>query len=561
MTLDKLVFVDKVMDSVYGYIDVTKVEREIIALPIFKRLHMIKQLSLVDFVFPSAVHTRFSHSLGVMYMADAMAVQLGLGICERQKLRLAALLHDIGHYPLAHVGEKAYLLLSKVKPVSGGPLSLSSLTDPLYFENALFELHYSEQEKELRKLISPTAKDIKASLFGKTGNSTSWHHETVGAKIINENPDILRVVQECLCDEKRIVFSGTPSQCDIKVFLEGISNIVKGSYVSPEDYVLVQLLHSELDADRLDYMKRDSIHIGTNFGADLGTLIKNLEKRDVSVTPCRKPLPVVGIKEKGVAAADQFLINRFFNNRHILGNRHILALEFMAFAIIVCAYLDPFPNGFPKSEAELTEMVSERSNNCSLLGFTDLLFWKVVREYSVTDRSDIPGIVKSFSKYLSKYQEVSSSVPHANKVDILTDLHITLRSLSDLPNYRSYKTAVRKFSNKRCHRPIEKFQDVRIVSLSRQKPFKNYLDIAERKYHGSSSTTSSVMEKCRLVAESFENRLLESIVVFGKEEEGGACFSSPRLLIDCKQSLIHSLSSLKSVEITEFNILFHDKED
>ena len=71
-------------------------EKEIIELPIFKRLQSIKQLGLTNWIFPGAEHTRFIHSLGVMHLADQMAIQLRYSGEERQLVRLAGLLHDIG---------------------------------------------------------------------------------------------------------------------------------------------------------------------------------------------------------------------------------------------------------------------------------------------------------------------------------------------------------------------------------------------------------------------------------------------------------------------------------
>lgn len=78
-------------------------KKKIINTDLFKRLQSIKQLSIVNWVFPGSEHTRYIHSLGVMYIADRMAMQLGLSVQERKIVRLAGLLHDIGHYPLSHV--------------------------------------------------------------------------------------------------------------------------------------------------------------------------------------------------------------------------------------------------------------------------------------------------------------------------------------------------------------------------------------------------------------------------------------------------------------------------
>lgn len=103
-----ITFAKKILDNVHGFIPYTEAEGEIINLPLFRRLQGIKQLSLIDRVFPGAEHTRFIHSLGVMHIADKMAIQLGYNEQDRKIVRFAGLLHDIGHYPLSHVCERAY---------------------------------------------------------------------------------------------------------------------------------------------------------------------------------------------------------------------------------------------------------------------------------------------------------------------------------------------------------------------------------------------------------------------------------------------------------------------
>ena len=78
---------------------------------VFQRLHNIKQLGTAYFVYPGATHTRFAHSLGTLFMMNRVAQRLReLGIIndidEICKLRLAALLHDIGHFPFSHCLER-----------------------------------------------------------------------------------------------------------------------------------------------------------------------------------------------------------------------------------------------------------------------------------------------------------------------------------------------------------------------------------------------------------------------------------------------------------------------
>lgn len=105
---DQIYFVGKILDNVHGFMPYTEAEEKIMNTLLFKRLQSIKQLSIANWVFPGSEHTRYVHSLGVMHIADKMAISLNLTVKERKILRLAGLLHDIGHYPLSHVCEFPY---------------------------------------------------------------------------------------------------------------------------------------------------------------------------------------------------------------------------------------------------------------------------------------------------------------------------------------------------------------------------------------------------------------------------------------------------------------------
>lgn len=108
MSANNIGFVGRVLDNVHGFIEYTETEEMIMNTLLFKRLQSIKQLSIVNWVFPGSEHTRYIHSLGVMYIADKIAIRLNLSVEERKIVRLAGLLHDIGHYPLSHVCEFPY---------------------------------------------------------------------------------------------------------------------------------------------------------------------------------------------------------------------------------------------------------------------------------------------------------------------------------------------------------------------------------------------------------------------------------------------------------------------
>lgn len=96
-----------IKDPIHGYIRINKTERSIIDSYPVQRLRRIRQLAGSEFVYPAANHTRFEHVLGAMYLAGVLGETLPveLTVHQKQELRIAALLHDIGHGPFSHVFE------------------------------------------------------------------------------------------------------------------------------------------------------------------------------------------------------------------------------------------------------------------------------------------------------------------------------------------------------------------------------------------------------------------------------------------------------------------------
>ncbi|MBI2649201.1 MAG: HD domain-containing protein [Thaumarchaeota archaeon] len=102
--------VAEIRDPVHGYIKITGVERAVIDSPFVQRLRRIHQLAGAYMVYPGAVHTRFDHVLGAMHvaglMAESIANNIHLDKTKIQDIRLAALLHDVGHGPFSHLFEE-----------------------------------------------------------------------------------------------------------------------------------------------------------------------------------------------------------------------------------------------------------------------------------------------------------------------------------------------------------------------------------------------------------------------------------------------------------------------
>jgi HD superfamily phosphohydrolase len=208
-------------DIIYGFITYDDWEREIINHPVFQRLRRIKQLSLTDMVYPGANHTRFEHSLGVMHLATLFYDNIikkrqrflkevlnfndaGLER-DRRSIRFAALLHDIGHSPFSHAGEELMPFIPQ--------------GNPKY-----------EEEKDKR-----------------------FSHEDYSIAIIKTF--------------FKNIIENHKANDNFGIRIEDVTALIGDETVKPKrSHVWKNIISSQLDADRADYLLRDSLHLGISYG-------------------------------------------------------------------------------------------------------------------------------------------------------------------------------------------------------------------------------------------------------------------------------------------------------
>jgi hypothetical protein len=96
-----------IKDPIYGYIRLTETEKKILDTGPVQRLRRIRQLTGAEYVYPAATHTRFEHVLGTMYLAGVVVENLPAELSQDDKkaVKIAALLHDVGHAPFSHLFE------------------------------------------------------------------------------------------------------------------------------------------------------------------------------------------------------------------------------------------------------------------------------------------------------------------------------------------------------------------------------------------------------------------------------------------------------------------------
>ncbi len=109
----------EIVDPIHDFIRIYEPEIKVIDTSIFQRLRRIRQLAGAHLVYPSAQHSRFEHSLGVMHIAGQAADVLKdkgfLNSDDIANLRLGGLLHDVGHGPFSHLFEE---VLQKKKKIT-----------------------------------------------------------------------------------------------------------------------------------------------------------------------------------------------------------------------------------------------------------------------------------------------------------------------------------------------------------------------------------------------------------------------------------------------------------
>ncbi len=262
-------------DSVHNIIRVNTDSAEgrltvaLIDTPEFQRLRRIRQLGLAYFTYQSAEHSRFAHSLGAFHLATRMIAKLRLGYsipeAAQTAIRIAALLHDIGHGPFSHVIE----------------------------------------------------------------NILGFHHEefTIEA-VLSQETEIGR-----LLDEYSPEIAGD------------IASIIRGDF---KHRALSQLVSSQLDVDRMDYLLRDSLMTGAKYGIfDLEWIIKSIEINEKD--------DHLYVSAPGIYAVEDYLQARYYMYRQVYFHRTLRSAEAILRVLINRAmYL--VRNGNPVWQAGETPM-------------------------------------------------------------------------------------------------------------------------------------------------------------------------------------------------------------
>ncbi|MBI5723274.1 MAG: HD domain-containing protein [Planctomycetes bacterium] len=306
-----------VVDPIHGDIHLKNQEWDIVDTLAFQRLRGIKQLGMGHVTYPSATHTRFAHSLGTLSIMARILKEAGKSLKlsneEQENLRMAALLHDIGHYPYSHLMEK----VDKVTLI----------------EDEVKKNNYDGKSEYQLCCEYP-------------------EHGPLGKEIVTKQQEIVRVIGS----------------------LDRASKI--GDIFSKATTENTKLVHSSLDMDRLDYLLRDSRTAGVPYGeVDINYLLNSLR---VSKTG------MVGVTKKALAAAEQFLLARFFMHKVVYYHKTTYAIE-EACRQLLRRIRDNRLFGIYSTKQEILNIAGDSR----LAGFTDYYVDNLIHEASQKDGDEV----------------------------------------------------------------------------------------------------------------------------------------------------------------------------
>lgn len=272
-------------DSVWGSIEYSEWEMQVIDSPLMQRLRDIHQVGLAMLTYPAARHSRFEHSLGVAAAAkkmceriDANSTGFKIDAEIRDCVVLAAILHDVGHCFYSHLSESIY-----------GEL---------------------QEFNDLR------------TQFNKILNRKPKPHEILSFIIVNTETF------------QKFFFNNVnyPGKSKVKRHLfQDVGCMIIGANIESDNKILsyqTAIINGPFDADKLDYIRRDSMTAGLALQYDIERLFTKIQVHAIpSRTDARKIEERLVINFNGVTAIEELTFCKIMLFSYIYYHQKVLITE------------------------------------------------------------------------------------------------------------------------------------------------------------------------------------------------------------------------------------------
>lgn len=350
-----------VFDNIYGFVYLTHDEGKLVDSPYFHRLRYIKQLGMAYYVFPGALHTRFSHSIGVLHIVcqiiDTLNKVNADSIDEHTKklLRVAALLHDIAQYPLSHTIEQSYIWIQNLE----NKAKESKLIDRSKGSDII---DYAGKPSNLSEFFLADLSRVDR----ETKNAA--HHEQLAETVIT-TPEFLTILKDIDLSEDDV---------------GQIIRFIKGDYQG--NTLATSIINSLLDADKLDYMVRDAHFTGVKIGVfDIDNILRKIDIVKDKLEGTGEEYECLGVHIDAIQSIENFLLANYFWYTQIIYHPSVLIFDEIAKHL----YFHLIHRGYAPNFEEIQNWVT---NPIQYFKFSDRLFWNVIDNY-LEDEKDTDSIL------------------------------------------------------------------------------------------------------------------------------------------------------------------------
>jgi HD superfamily phosphohydrolase len=267
-------------DPVHGHIELSQLERTVVDTVEFQRLRFIRQLSLLHYVFPGAFHTRFAHSIGSCHNSKLVSDQLFTWSPEAtnsyaiQVFRLASLLHDVGHgafsHSLSHLQVKGRSFLPTFEEVQTNHEDWGfDPNDDTGFSKIISDAGKGHESKAIEHEV------LSALIIKRIFEHVEKNRITKnGADLFESIPKDHWIQDICALVLHSDSYSESFASSSRDIFREDnnsipdISNEGLNTDLIPTSLgnSLSKLVAGTVDCDRMDYLLRDSMNCGVNYG-------------------------------------------------------------------------------------------------------------------------------------------------------------------------------------------------------------------------------------------------------------------------------------------------------